>query len=54
MISMNMNTFLDGKKMERQNSGLSGSGSVVEDLDTLLKSIDAISESLGIEEEDKK
>jgi hypothetical protein len=37
--------------LERQNSGLSGSGSLVEDLDSLLKSIDAIHESLGLEEE---
>lgn len=36
--------------LQRQNSTMSvGTGSVVEDLDTLMKSIDAISESLGLE-----
>ncbi|CAD6567168.1 MAG: hypothetical protein CYPHOPRED_001466 [Cyphobasidiales sp. Tagirdzhanova-0007] len=50
--SSSTSTFLEGRKLERQNSGLSGSGSVVEDLDTLLKSIDAISESLGMEGEE--
>lgn len=38
--------------LQRQNSNMSvGTGSVVEDLDTLMKSIDAINESLGLEED---
>jgi hypothetical protein len=42
--------------LERQNSsrsfGTATSGSVVDDLDTLMQSIDAMNEDLGLEEEE--